>query len=774
MLWLFLGMFFAGHLSAYASDLKFLGGSLNWRDVTEISVEFTVTQTWQTSGPPSVTVGSVVTTGALIFGDGTSEIINLTVTSVNPDENWFTGEAKIRHTYPSRGATYWAFFAGCCRSASLVNNAGQGYYIGSSVPVSRGMSPPAVNMPPFIKLPAGQANARFLVPGHAGGGPPATFSLATSADLRSASFSNAPGLEVNSSTGEVTFNTVGASAGQRYNAVIKVSGLRSSVLVDFVIQITESMSGPIFDYSLTPAHGKSYTLAPGETVQFTVRAAARDSSETIQLKGLRLPAGATLTPTLPAIGNPVQSVFSWTPSRFSSMPQTVYFVAEDSKGGTALTGVTFFLRCTLGAAASITHVSCGTGGAVDLSLMGGLPPYRVRWTGPRGFRALTEDISGLESGAYSVTVTDAQECVVSMNIEITGEADVTPPVVLASGFTVVLDKNGQASIQPEDVDYGSFDTCSGIASMTLSKTTFDCADVGNNPVTLTVTDGKGNSASQTVTIVVQDKELPTLRVARKTVYLVNGKATLRPEEIDQGTSDNCGIASLSISRTTFTCTDLDPRHDGFFPITFTATDIHGNSVSTTVFLTLVDATPPTVLGAGFAVALVDGKAIIQPEDVDYGSFDDCGVASMSLSKTSFTCADLGPNDVTLTVRDHSGNSTSAVVTINITGSCPATTSVAASGITSKGQEDQALVFRAYPNPVMDQATIHFRSPEGANTKLLVYNSLGSLVATLFEGQTESGQDYQVTLDSRTLASGVYFCRLIQGGKVTHLRVLVDK
>ncbi len=45
-------------------------------------------------------------------------------------------------------------------------------------------------------------------------------------------------------------------------------------------------------------------------------------------------------------------------------------------------------------------------GSIDLSVSGGVASFTYSWTGPGGFTASTEDISGLEYGTYTVTVTD--------------------------------------------------------------------------------------------------------------------------------------------------------------------------------------------------------------------------------------------------------------------------------------------------------------------------------------------------------------------------------
>jgi len=46
-------------------------------------------------------------------------------------------------------------------------------------------------------------------------------------------------------------------------------------------------------------------------------------------------------------------------------------------------------------------------GSIDLKAIGGVSPLAYSWTGPDGFAASTEDVSGLDAGTYEVTVTDA-------------------------------------------------------------------------------------------------------------------------------------------------------------------------------------------------------------------------------------------------------------------------------------------------------------------------------------------------------------------------------
>ena|SRR6218665_687902 len=45
-------------------------------------------------------------------------------------------------------------------------------------------------------------------------------------------------------------------------------------------------------------------------------------------------------------------------------------------------------------------------GSIDMNVSGGIAPFTYSWSGPGGFTANTEDLSGLATGTYTITVTD--------------------------------------------------------------------------------------------------------------------------------------------------------------------------------------------------------------------------------------------------------------------------------------------------------------------------------------------------------------------------------
>ena len=135
-------------------------------------------------------------------------------------------------------------------------------------------------------------------------------------------------------------------------------------------------------------------------------------------------------------------------------------------------------------------------------------------------------------------------------------------------------------------------------TVTVDPYEFDCDDVGENTVTITVTDASGNSTSTTTTVTVVDDNAPTIITQNATVFLDdNGEASITIPQIDNGSSDDCNL-TLSLDKLEFTCDDL-----GDNIVTLTGTDDSGNTATETATVTVVDNTPPVVFTKNVSVGL---------------------------------------------------------------------------------------------------------------------------------------------------------------------------
>lgn len=274
--------------------------------------------------------------------------------------------------------------------------------------------------------------------------------------------------------------------------------------------------------------------------------------------------------------------------------------------------------------------------------------------------ANTDWVDGIE-------ITCPKVCDLQMSTEIT-IGDITNPTAIAQNITIQLDSTGMASISVEEINNGSTDNCTADQDLiiSLSKTTFDCTTVGENIITLTVLDSAGNMGETTAIVTVEDNIAPIAFAKNIIVYLdSSGVASIQGSDVDNGSIDNCiGVANLIINQSDFSCADLGENE-----ITFTVEDASGNQSSVLATVTVLDTIAPSINTQDLILELdANGNASLTAEQVNNGSSDNCSSGAelvLSIDITSFSCENLGPNTVTFSVSDASGNTTTDTVTVSV-------------------------------------------------------------------------------------------------------------
>ncbi|MDX1760603.1 MAG: HYR domain-containing protein, partial [Christiangramia sp.] len=121
------------------------------------------------------------------------------------------------------------------------------------------------------------------------------------------------------------------------------------------------------------------------------------------------------------------------------------------------------------------------------------------------------DVSGLNDGTLtlSVTLTDTSSNEGVAATDTIFKETNAAPVAVCKAFIAQLSANGSITITPADVDGGSSDDKTGF-SLAIDKDTFDCSNLGDNQVELTVTDSDGITATCTATVTVEDNVAPVV------------------------------------------------------------------------------------------------------------------------------------------------------------------------------------------------------------------------------------------------------------------------
>jgi gliding motility-associated-like protein len=162
-------------------------------------------------------------------------------------------------------------------------------------------------------------------------------------------------------------------------------------------------------------------------------------------------------------------------------------------------------------------------------------------------------------------------------------SDRTAPIIISQNISVYLNVQGQVSISPTMLNIGSSDNC-GIQNITVFPNTFNCSNIGRNTVAITITDLSGNIATGTAIVNVLDTIGPTVYTNNISVSLdILGQAEIGVNDINNGSTDNCSIATLSLNQVLFNCNNL-----GSNVVVLTVTDINGNIGTANAIVTVTN------------------------------------------------------------------------------------------------------------------------------------------------------------------------------------------
>lgn len=244
----------------------------------------------------------------------------------------------------------------------------------------------------------------------------------------------------------------------------------------------------------TGANTAAITVSPGSNTTYTVTVTNADgcTATASQLVTINAVPSAGITPssqnlcfgkatTLTGTGG---GTYFWSTGENTTsivvapLVNTTYTVTVTNASGctaTATSTVSIINAATLSSTKVEPTTCTSTDGSINLTVTGGVPVVTFSWTGPGGFTAITEDISGLKIGSYSVTVTSGNGCTSTASVFLngpgtcnTGSITISDPCKCKNNATTL--QNGQFSEQVK-VTAASGQTWTVVANTGLFLTT---------------------------------------------------------------------------------------------------------------------------------------------------------------------------------------------------------------------------------------------------------------------------------------------------------------
>ncbi|WP_375417556.1 putative Ig domain-containing protein [uncultured Hymenobacter sp.] len=541
-----------------------------------------------------------------------------------------------------------------------------------------------------------------------------------------------------------------------------LAGVQASTSV--TIEVTQR---PVFDVPPTPAYGSVVQATPGTALSFPIQASDPDATDRVSLvSATGLPAGAGFSPALPTVAaNPSRTQLSWTPAVANWGPHAVTLTARDTHGDQATHTLNFL----------INSAPAFTSQPGNLALVAGQP-----------FR-------------YNISATDPDLPY--------GDRLALEGPVLPAWLRLVDNGNGTA---------------------TLSGTPGP-ADLGRHPVTLAAEDTyhHGNTYGHITQQFVLNVTAPAACAVRLTATGTNPNCLMA----------NSGHSTLAVAGATAPLTyawtgpngyrSAAPSPSGLAAGTYAVTVTDANRCTATTRLTLTaptPAVPPTVAVAlsGSAVAGMPANTLFLgygPQTatltasggVRYQWSPSAGLSNAGIANPVFAPTAAGTYTFTVTAFNAAGCGASASVTLRVLDArcgnnpnnpkvlichngheiCISPNAVPAHlahraqhgdylggcGSPPAAQpaaQPAAVLLEAFPNPLTAGSAVRLRVGATAPASVKIYNQMGYLMATLFNGVAEGGRDYLLPVKSAQWPAGLYLCHVVSQGQTRVQRLVVVK
>jgi len=304
----------------------------------------------------------------------------------------------------------------------------------------------------------------------------------------------------------------------------------------------------------------------------------------------------------------------------------------------------------LAANATATHETAqgANNGTATATPTGGTGTYTYLWSN----NEITQSISGLAPGTYTVVVTDENNCASTQSVVVNGFNCALSPTLSTTNVTCAGNQNGTATV----VVTGGTAPFSYLWNNGQTEAT--ATGLAGGDYSVVVTDANGCILNQSVTIVEPTQLLATSSniVNVQCANDTNGEATA----LGSGGTGNYNY-SWSNGQSTATATGLSA---GVY--TVEVSDANNCSIALAITIVANDDIVPAVSAQNATVSIgANGTAVVTEALLNVQSSDNCGVSSTTIAPNSFDCSELGIHTVTVTVEDGAGNITSTTAEVTV-------------------------------------------------------------------------------------------------------------
>lgn len=386
---------------------------------------------------------------------------------------------------------------------------------------------------------------------------------------------------------------------------------------------------------------------------------------------------------------------------------------------------------------------CGISVDFSASVLGGTNPILTYSNSPGSFFPV---------GITTITATATDDCAsveCSFNITVT---DDVAPIALCQNINITL-SDGVASISPEMVDNGSYDAC-GIASLDIDISSFNCSDIGDNIIELTVTDNNGN-VSTCESIVSVIGEIPSCEIDVElandtytggdgfTIFLGYGPQSLTVTSNAQGggpfTYEWSGGNGF-LSSTSSANPEFSPTVDGVYTLVCLLTNSHGCETMSEVEICVKD-----IRASGNGNGNGNNQKVYL-----------CHVPKGNPNKAK--TLRISVNAVPRHLNKHSGDAL---------GYCGQECGGFKIDFESTDfEEDHAPELSVYPNPTLNTFNIILDSHSTKDINIKVYDQLGKKVISLQNLDANSLVEL-----GEELSPGFYYIHVVQGEYTENIKVV---